>query len=61
MRIFFGRRYFYIFEVFIKGIARIIQFFDKLRFVFFGIYIKGSSQNNELYLVRLMTGKRQRK
>lgn len=59
MGIFFGRRYLYIFEIFVEGITCIIEFFDKFGFVFFGIYIKGSSQHDHFYLIGLMAGKRQ--
>ena len=61
MRIFLRCRNFYIFEIRIKGVAGIIQFFNEFDFIVFGINVEGSAEYDEFYLVGFMTGKLQRK
>ena len=56
MRIFFGRRNFDVLEIFVEGIAGIVELLDEFRLIRFRVDVEGSSENDHLYLVGFMTG-----
>ena len=58
MRIFFRRRDFDIFEIFVERIACVVKLFDEFCFILIGIDVKGSTENDHLYLVGLVAGQR---